>query len=265
MNFEPETRNQNPLSLIGEAINTAGRPALRQALRRGDFSAVENLARAQIAAGADMLDVHAGGKIADETTLLPQMVRTAQNATGVPVCLDSQNPAAIEAALRVTRGTAVINSTTADPRALEKILPLAKNFGAGVVGLCLNDSGIPPTVESRLALAETILDRAVQIGIPAENVIIDPLVLALKTHPDGVPVTLETIRRLRESLGVNVTIGGSNISFSLPNRAALNAAFLALAIAAGVTHPIVNVLQPEVVAVARATERLLPHRIERKP
>lgn len=204
-----------------------------------------------------MLDVNAGGNFGDETVLLPQMVRAAQNATGAPVWLDSQNPAAIEAALRVTTGTAIINSTTADPHALAEILPLAKNFGAMLVGLCLNRDGFPPTADGRLALAETILDRAVQFGIPAENIIIDPVVPALKTHPDAARITLETIRRLRESLGVKITMGGSNISFSLPNRAALNAAFLALAIAAGVTHPIVNVLQPEVVAIARATDRLL--------
>ena len=245
------------LKLIGESINPAGRPALQRALRRGDFSPVEKLARVQIAAGADILDVNVGSGIANEADLLPKAVQAAQNAAHAPVCIDSQNPAAIEAALRAARGTAIINSTTADPRTLETVLPLAKNFRAMVIGLCLDGNGIPPATAGRLSLAEKILNRAVQIGIPAENVIIDPLVLALKTHPDAGRTALDAITRIRKTLGVKITIGGSNISFSLPNRAALNAAFLAMAIAAGVTHPIVNVLQPEVIAAARAAARLL--------
>ncbi len=204
-----------------------------------------------------MLDVNVGSGSAEEPVLLPQVVQAVQNAVDVPVWIDSQNPAAIDAALRVARGKTVINSTTAEPHALETILPLAKNFGAMVVGLCLDGNGIPTTVNGRVALAETILNRAVKFGIPVENVIIDPLVLALKTHPDAAQVALDAIARIRETLGVKITIGGSNISFSLPNRPSLNAAFLALAIAAGATHPIVNVLQSDVVAIARATDRLL--------
>ena len=257
MNFETLKSETQNLTLIGESINPSGRPGLQQALQRGDFSPVEKLARAQIAAGADVLDVNVGSGFADETALLASAVRISQNATGAPVCIDSHNPAAIEAALQAAHGTAIINSTTADPHALDTILPLAKNFGAAVVGLCLNSDGIPPTVAARLLLAEKILNRAEQFGIPAENIIIDPLVSALKTHPDAARIALDTITHIRKKMGVKITIGGSNISFSLPNRAALNAAFLAMAIAAGVTHPIVNVLQPEVVASARAAAQLL--------
>lgn len=235
-----------PTVLIGERINPTGRKKLAAALREGDLELVREEALAQVEAGADVLDVNVGADGVDEVALLPQAVQVVLEAVDVPVCIDSADPEALRAALEMHRrlapkGKPVVNSVNGEERSLSQVLPLVKEYGAAVIGLTMDESGIPAEPEQRLAIAGKILERAESLSIPREDVIIDPLALTVGMDHRAAVVTLEVIRRVRAELGLNMTLGTSNVSFGLPERDFINGAFLAMAIAAGVTCPIVNV------------------------
>jgi len=231
---------EGPVVLIGESINPTRRKKLVETLQEHNFDFVLQLAESQIADGADVLDVNVGFPGADETKLLPDTILAIQEKFDIPLCLDSPNPGAIEAALKVTGGKPLINSVNGEEKSLRSILPLAKEHGAAVIGLVMDDDGISQDPERRFRTAEKILNRALQAGIPQEDVIIDPLAMAVSADPGACLVTLETIRLVHDRLGLNITQGASNISFGLPNRTELNQAHLAISVWNGLTCPIVN-------------------------
>lgn len=244
-----------PVVIIGESINPTRRKKLVATLQEGDFDYVLELAENQIKAGADVLDVNVGFPGVDDVKLLPETVKKLQEKFGVPLCLDSPNPKAIEAALKVAEGKCLINSVNGEESSLKTLLPVAKEYGAAIIGLCMDDDGITHDPEKRLSIAEKIINRAVKEGISAEDVIIDPLAMAVSADQKACVVTLETIRLVHQRLGHNITHGASNISFGLPDRESLNAAFMALSIYNGLTCPIAN---PEkITAMVRATDLVL--------
>jgi 5-methyltetrahydrofolate--homocysteine methyltransferase len=216
---------------------------------------VLELSEMQIKTGADVLDVNVGFPGVDDVKLLPETVLAIRNRFDIPLCLDSPNPKAIEAALKVAGGKCLINSVNGEEKSMRAIIPIAKEYGAAIIGLSMDDDGITQDPEKRVAVAEKIVERAVKAGIKEEDVIIDPLVIAVSADPRACIVTLETIRLVRQKLGLNITQGASNVSFGLPDREILNAAFMSLAIMNGLTCPIAN---PEkITAVVRATDLIL--------
>jgi 5-methyltetrahydrofolate--homocysteine methyltransferase len=244
-----------PVVIIGECINPTRRKKLVSTLQTGDFSYVLELAESQIKAGADVLDVNVGFPGVDDVKLLPETVLAIREKYDVPLCIDSPNPKAIEAALKVAGGKCLINSVNGEERSLMAVLPVASEYGAAIIGLCMDDDGITHEPEKRLLIAEKILNRAAQLGINAEDVVIDPLAMAVSADPRACIVTLETIRLVHQKLGLNITQGASNISFGLPNREVLNGSFMALSILNGLTCPIAN---PEkITSMVRATDLVL--------
>jgi 5-methyltetrahydrofolate--homocysteine methyltransferase len=244
-----------PVIIIGESINPTRRKKLVSTLQEENFEYVLELARIQIDAMADVLDVNVGFPGVDDVKLLPETIKVIQDKYDIPLCLDSPNPKAIEAALKVAKGKCLINSVNGEERSLSAILPIAKEFGAAIIGLVMDDNGITHDPEKRLAIAEKILERAVKIGIKEEDVVIDPLAMAVSADPNACLVTIETIRLVHQKLGLNITMGASNISFGLPNREILNAAFMILSILNGLTCPIAN---PEkITATVRAADLIL--------
>ena len=229
-----------PVVIIGESINPTRRKKLVETLKAHDFEFALQLAKTQIEDGADVLDVNVGFPGVDDETLLPLTIMAIQEAFDIPLCLDSPNPLAIEAALKVAEGKPLINSVNGEEKSLQAILPLAKEHGAAVIGLVMDDDGITHDPECRFKIAEKILNRAVQKGIPKEDVVIDPLAMAVSADPKACMVTLETIKLVHERLGLNITQGASNISFGLPNRVELNNAHMAISIWNGLTCPIAN-------------------------
>src|SRR5450759_462559 len=244
-----------PVIIIGESINPTRRKKLVSTLQDGNFEYVLELARIQIEAMADVLDVNVGFPGVDDVKLLPETVIAIQDKFDIPLCLDSPNPKAIEAALKVAKGKCLINSVNGEERSLNAILPVAKEFGAAIIGLVMDDNGITHDPEKRLAIAEKILEIGIKIGIKEEDVVIDPLAMAVSADPNACLVTMETIRLVHERLGLNITMGASNISFGLPNREILNAAFMTLSILNGLTCAIAN---PEkITATVRAADLIL--------
>lgn len=252
-----EISRDQPTVIIGERINPTGRKNVLAALQAGNFEVVRQDALAQVEAGAQVLDVNAGVPGMDESVLLPQVLQTVMDVTDVPLCIDTANPAALEAALKTYQGKALINSTNGEEKSLKAVLPLAKEYGAAVIGLCIDDSGIPPTAEGRLAVAAKIIERAAQLGIPTADVVIDPLTLTLGADSHAAQVTLKTIELVVKEFGVNITAGASNVSFGLPDRKYLNAAFIAIAIYCGLTCPITNPLVTEVNTAVLAADLAL--------
>ena len=246
---------EGPVIIIGESINPTRRKKLVSTLQEGNFEYVLELSRIQIAAMADILDVNVGFPGVDDVKLLPETVQAIQSKFDVPLCLDSPNPKAIEAALKVVKGKCLINSVNGEERSLSAILPVAKEYNAAIIGLVMDDNGITHDPEKRLVIAEKILKRAVKVGIKEEDVVIDPMAMAVSADPNACLVTMETIRLVHQKLGLNITMGASNISFGLPNREVLNSAFMTLAILNGLTCPIAN---PEkITAIVRATDLIL--------
>ncbi len=230
-----------PTVLIGERINPTGKKKMAEALLAGSFDVVCAEALAEVWAGADIIDVNVGAFGVDERSVLPPVVQAVMAVTDVPLCIDSSKPEALEAALKVYRGKALVNSVNGEERSLKTVLPLIKHYGASVVGITQDQDGIPPTAEGRLSVARRIVAAAEGMGIPRENIIIDCLALAVGASEKSALVTIDAVRRVRAELGVNQTLGASNISFGLPGRDLLNPAFLTLVIEAGVTCPIVDV------------------------
>jgi 5-methyltetrahydrofolate--homocysteine methyltransferase len=247
-----------PFCIIGERINPTGRKKFAEELRGGDLSTVTADALAQVQAGADMLDVNAGIPLVDEAELLATMLRTVQEAVDTPICIDSSVIEALEAGLAVYEGRALVNSVTAEDERLSEILPLVAHHGAAVIGLANDETGIPETPEKRLECARKIISAAADYGIARDDVIIDPLAMTVGADPTAVKTTLTTISRIRDELGVNMSLGASNVSFGLPDRHALNAGFLPMAMAAGLTSAIMSTARPVVDAV-RASDLLLGH------
>jgi 5-methyltetrahydrofolate--homocysteine methyltransferase len=240
-----------PTVLIGERINPSGRKKLSEAIKAGQLEVIAGEAKAQVEAGADVIDVNVGGAFGvNEGAVLPQAVEIAMKAVDVPLCIDSSNADALVAALKVYKGKPLVNSVSGEEKSLTKILPVIKEYGAAVVGLTQDDEGIPTNADKRVAIAHKIVERAGQAGIPPEDIVIDCLAFAVGADASSGLVTLETIRRVKEELGVNMTLGASNISFGLPDRDLINYAFISAVIAAGITSLIVNVAHVRPIVLA---------------
>jgi len=231
---------QLPTVLIGERINPTGKKRLSTALAVGDLEPVRLEALAQVEAGADILDINVGVAGIDEVTLISEAVQMLMETVDVPLSLDSNDPKVLEAALKVYKGKPLVNSINGEARSLEEILPLVKEYKTAVIGLAMNEKGIPNEAKTRLEIACKIVERAEEIGISREDILIDCLVMTVGADWNAGLVTLETIYRIKKELGVNLTLGASNFSFGLPDRDLLNGTFLAIAIAAGVNCPIVD-------------------------
>jgi 5-methyltetrahydrofolate--homocysteine methyltransferase len=247
-----------PFCIIGERINPTGRKIFAEQLRGGDLSTVTADALAQVHAGADVLDINAGIPLVDEPELLKSMLRTAQEAVDVPICIDSSVIEALEAGLSVYEGRALVNSVTAEDERLDEILPLVARHGAAVIGLANDETGIPETPEKRLECARKIISAAGDHGIAREDVIIDPLAMTVGADTEAVTTTLATISLIRDELGVNMCLGASNVSFGLPERHVLGASFLPMAMAAGLTSAIMSTVEVCVQSV-RGADLLLGH------
>jgi 5-methyltetrahydrofolate--homocysteine methyltransferase len=232
-----------PVRIIGERINPTGRKALAAEMAEGKLDRVAADALAQVEAGAAILDVNAGIPMVDEAELLARVVELVQSLTDVPLCIDSSMVEALARGLEAYDGKALVNSVNGEEDRLEAVLPLVKKHGAAVIGLAMDDSGIPESPELRLQVAKKILERAQDHGISVDDVVIDPLVLPVGASPSAGRVVLETLRLLKEELGVNTVCGASNVSFGLPDRPALNSAFLSMCVASGITAVIANPLE----------------------
>ena len=230
-----------PTMLIGERINPTGKKKLQAALLQGNLDIVRSEAIEQAAAGADILDVNVGVTGVDEVELLPEAIRAVMEVTDLPLCIDSSNPRALEAALKVYRGRPLVNSVTAEESSLQDVLSLVKKHGAAVVGLTMDEKGIPQDAARRVELAHKIVQRAESMGIRREDVVIDCLNMPAAASSAGASTLIEAITAVKSQLGVNMTLGASNISFGLPERSSLNGAFLAVAIHLGVDCPVVDV------------------------
>lgn len=228
------------VTVIGERINPTGKPRLKEAIKSGSYAYINSEAVSQTRQGADVLDVNIGLPEIDEPAVMKKAVREISAVTPLPLQIDSTDPAALEAGLRVYPGIASVNSVNGAPESLEAVLPIVKKYGAVLVGLALDENGIPKTADGRLGVARRIVEAAEAAGIGRERVLIDPLVLTASAQQDQVVVTLESIRRIKEELGVHTTLGASNVSFGLPDRETFNAGFLAAAFGAGLDAPIMN-------------------------
>jgi len=230
----------HPFVMIGERINPTRRKKLAATMAEGDFSMAQEDARAQVAAGAQVLDVNAGIPGADEPALLRGAAQAVMEAVSAPLCFDSANPNALAAALEVYPGKALINSTTAEEKMMDTVFPLAKQYGAAVIGVITDDAGVPASPADRLRVAAKLIKRAGDYGVPAENVIIDPLALTVSADHNQARITLDSIALIQKELGVNMNLGASNVSFGLPDRKIVNVAYLALAISRGLTTAITD-------------------------
>ena len=248
-----------PFVIIGERINPTGRKVLAAEMKEGVMDRVRTDALAQAEAGAQMLDVNAGIPAVDEPALLVAAIQAVMQVTDVPICIDSSIIEALEAGLSAYEGKALVNSVTAEEERMERILPLVKKHGAAVIGMANDETGISMVPAERLALARRIVQRAADHGIPAEDVIIDPIAMTVAADPTCGLITLETMRLIRDELGNNMTCGASNVSFGLPDRPAVNAAFLPLAMHAGLTCAITNPLEAQVRRAILAGDLLLGH------
>ncbi|MCP4363058.1 MAG: dihydropteroate synthase [Chloroflexi bacterium] len=248
---------ERPFTIIGERINPTGRKALAREMAAGDFSRVKADAIAQVAAGAHILDVNAGIPMADEPAIMAQAIQLVQSVTEAPIAIDSSVVAALESGLTVVEGKALVNSVTGEEERLEAVLPLVKKYGAAVIGISNDETGISEDPDVRFAVAKKIVERALDYGIPKEDVIIDPLIMPIGAIAKSGRQVMAILRRIRQELGVNTTGGGSNISFGLPAREGINATFLAMAIGAGLTSAITNPLIAEVKQAVMAADVLM--------
>lgn len=229
-----------PTVLIGERINPTGKKKLQEALKAGDLEVVRSEAITQVEAGADIIDINVNAPGIDDVSMLPEAVKVVIEAVDAPLCLDSPTPDALEAALKVYKGKPLVNSVSGEAHSLKRILPIIKEYGAAVVGLVQDDEGIPKDAERRVKIAHKIVENAEKAGVSREDVVIDVLAFAIGAEADSGRDVLEAIRRIKEELGVNITMGASNVSFGMPDRALLNNAFVSMVITAGATALIVD-------------------------
>jgi len=247
----------HPFVFIGERINPTRRKKLAESMAQGDFSVALEDAHRQIEAGAQVLDVNAGIPGGDEPVLLSGAVRAVMEAAQVPICIDTANPDALQAALEIYPGKALINSTTAEAKMMERVFPLAKQYGAAVIGVITDENGIPATPQDRLEVARKLMNRAGEYGIPPEDVVIDCLALTVGADHNAGRVTLDSLQLVRQELGLNLSLGASNVSFGLPDRKIINVAYLALAVARGLTAAITDPTVPEVQTTILACDLLM--------
>ncbi|HSL41844.1 MAG TPA: dihydropteroate synthase [Anaerolineales bacterium] len=244
-----------PFVMIGEKLNPTGLKKLGQALVEQNFDYVKYLAQRQVAWGAEVLDVNVGHPQIDEVAIMPRVVEAVLSVVDVPLCIDSNEPRILEAGLKLAPGKPLVNSVNGEEKQLATVLPIVKDRGAAVIGLTIGEEGIPATPEGRLAAAGTIIERAVKMGIPIEDIILDPLVMTVGHNSNAAMVTLKTIELVTKEYGVNISLGASNVSFGLPDRHSVNSAFLALAMRAGATCSITDPIK--LGSAIRATDLLL--------
>lgn len=242
---------EQPFVVIGERINPTGRKLLAEEMKAGNYSRVEADALAQVAAGAQILDINAGIPLADEPAILAESIKLVQSITDVPLCIDSSIVAALEAGLEAYEGKALLNSVTGEEERLEQVLPLVKKHGCAVIAISNDDTGISEDIDVRFDVAKKIVQRAGDYGIPSEDVVVDPLVMPIGAVNSAGQQVMELVRRLRTELKVNTTCGASNLSFGLPNRNGLNAAFISMAVGSGMTSAITNPLHAELMQSVR--------------
>ena len=246
-----------PFVMIGERINPTGRKLLSKEMAEGDFSRVEQDTLAQVAAGAQMLDVNAGIPLADEPRILAETIKLVQSLTDVPLSIDSSIVAALEAGLEVYQGKALLNSVTGEDERLDVVLPLVKKYGCAVIAISNDETGISEDPDVRFAVAKKIIERAADYGIPYSDIVVDPLVMPIGAVNSAGKQVMSLVRRLQEELKVNTTCGASNVSFGLPNRNGVNAVFLTMAIASGLTSAITNPLHNPVLQAVMGADIMM--------
>jgi 5-methyltetrahydrofolate--homocysteine methyltransferase len=249
--------DDRPFVIIGERINPTGRAILMEEMKAGDFSRVERDTLAQVEAGAHMLDVNAGIPLADEPAILAKTIQLVQSLTDVPLSIDSSIVEALEAGLAVYQGKALLNSVTGEEERLERVLPLVKKYGAAVVAISNDETGISMDPDVRFAVAKRIVERAADHGIPREDIVVDPLLMPIGAMPEAGRQVFRILGRLRDELKVNSTCGASNVSFGLPHREGINGAYLAMAMASGLTSAITNPIASGVRESVMAADVLL--------
>ena len=249
--------HDQPFVIIGERINPTGRKKFQELLRAGDLSTIAVDVESQIKGGADMLDVNMGVPLTDEPALLAAAIKMIQGMTDIPICIDSSVIEALQAGLEAYEGKALVNSMTGEDDRMELILPLIKKHNAAIIALPNDEIGIPATAAERIVITEKIIRAVEKHGISLDNLVIDPLAMTVGADPDAVKITLETIHLIREKWGLNMTLGASNISFGLPNRHALNAAFLPAAMSHGLTCAVMDARTPSINEAVRAADLLL--------
>ena len=249
--------HDQPFCIIGERINPTGRKKFQLQLREGNLSAIEKDVTDQIAGGANVLDVNMGVPLTDEPALLSKAIILIQSITDMPICIDSSIIEALQAGLETYQGKALVNSVTGEDDRMELVLPLIKRHGAAIIALPNDETGIPATAAERMVITEKIVRAVEKHGIPLEDLVIDPLAMTVGADPEAVKITLETIYLIREKWGLNMTLGASNISFGLPYRHALNAAFLPAAMSHGLTSAVMDSRTPLIVESVRAADLLL--------
>ena len=246
-----------PFVIIGERINPTGRKKFQEQLRAGDLSQVEIDVQQQVDGGADVLDVNMGVPLTDEPELLSKAIKLVQSKTDLPICIDSSVIEALDAGLKAYEGKALVNSMTGEDDRMEAILPLVKEHKAEIMALSNDETGIPATAKERLDITEKIVRTVEKFGIPLEDLVIDPLAMTVGADTEAVKITLETIHLIKDRFGLNMSMGASNVSFGLPNRHAVNASFLPMAMAAGLTSAIMDARTKEIVTSVRAADLLL--------
>ncbi len=249
--------HDQPFCIIGERINPTGRKKFQQLLRTGDLSTIAIDVESQLKGGADLLDVNMGVPLTDEPALLAAAIKMIQGITDTPICIDSSIIEALQAGLEAYEGKALVNSMTGEDDRMELILPLIKKHGAAIIALPNDETGIPATAQERIVITEKIIRTVEKYGISLDNLLIDPLAMTVGADPEAVKITLETIFLIREKWGLNMTLGASNISFGLPTRHALNAAFLPAAMSHGLTSAVMDARTPVIVESVRAADLLL--------
>ncbi len=250
---------EQPFVIIGERINPTNRKLLAEEMKAGNLERVQQDAMSQVNAGAQILDVNAGVPLADEPKILADSIKLIQSISDVPLCIDSSIVEALKCGLEAYQGKALLNSVTGEEERLEAVLPLVKQFGCAVIGISNDDSGISEDINVRFEVAKKIVERAMDYGIPKEDVLIDPLVMPIGAINDAGKQVLELIKKLQNELQVNTTCGASNLSFGLPNRHGLNTAFIAMAIANGMPCAITNPLEKEIMQSIRGANVVMGH------
>ena len=246
---------EKPFTMIGEKINPTGNKKLAAALHAGDLTMVAGLAERQVAWGAEVLDINVGVPGLDEVAMISRIVELVSSLVDVPLCIDSGKSEILAAGLQAAPGKPLVNSVNAEQKQLESVLPIVKDRGAAVIGLTIDDSGIPKTPEDRLSAADKIIRLAAKLGIPIEDILIDPLVMTVGSDSHAAMVTLQTIELIKKEFGVNINLGASNVSFGLPDRLTVNQAFLAMAMQAGATCSITDPIK--LGSIIRASDVLL--------